>query len=310
MHRQLVDTPDPPAPELPGSTSAAAALVLLLATLAPVSALAQGVPGDASPVEVDRLGSPLPVAGWRDLDPRRFPVPHQLQDNVAFWTKVYTEYDDHVVLLHDDRHLGVIYAALDFQKVDDDPGLSRSQQQQIRRERISRARSKYRSILQDLAAGRESKAFPNDQARIAALFDKVPGGRKKYSSAVGRMRTQTCLRNRFAEAIERSGYYMVEMERIFRRHDLPVELTRLPFVESLFQWWARSSAAAGGIWQFMPGTARLYMEMNAEVDERFDPLTATDGAARLLGENHAALGTWPLAITAYNHGRYGMKRAV
>ncbi|MCG8463137.1 MAG: LysM peptidoglycan-binding domain-containing protein, partial [Holophagales bacterium] len=42
----------------------------------------------------------------------------------------------------------------------------------------------------------------------------------------------------------------------------------------------------------------------------FDPLTATDGAARLLGENHSALGSWPLAITAYNHGRYGMKRAV
>ncbi|MEO1087730.1 MAG: transglycosylase SLT domain-containing protein [Acidobacteriota bacterium] len=46
------------------------------------------------------------------------------------------------------------------------------------------------------------------------------------------------------------------MEQTFAKKGLPIELTRLPFVESLFQWHARSSAAAGGIWQFMPGTAR------------------------------------------------------
>jgi membrane-bound lytic murein transglycosylase D len=51
------------------------------------------------------------------------------------------------------------------------------------------------------------------------------------------------------------------------------------------------------------------MKVNASVDERLDPLRATEGAARFLKENYELLGSWPLAITAYNHGPGGMARA-
>ena len=57
------------------------------------------------------------------------------------------------------------------------------------------------------------------------------------------------------------------------------------------------------------GTGRLYMNVNRKVDERLDPAKATRAAARLLHDNYSALGSWPLAITAYNHGRGGMLRA-
>lgn len=290
---------------------AAASLFALpwLLVLGPLAAAAQAQ-DSGQPNAVARQGQPLPASGWVDLDPLRFPVPAELQDNVAFWTKVYTGYDNHVVLLHDDLHMGIIYAALDFGELDQDPKLSSARKQRARRDRIRQARQKYRQILTDLAAGRTSSSWPNDHARVEALFDDVPGDRGKYSAAIDRMRTQTCLRNRFAEAIERSGRYMEDMELIFRRKDLPIELTRLPFVESLFQLGARSSASAGGIWQFVPSTAKVYMTMTAEADQRFDPLTATAAAAELLSENYAALGAWPVAITAYNHGRNGMKRAV
>ncbi|MEM1176787.1 MAG: LysM peptidoglycan-binding domain-containing protein [Acidobacteriota bacterium] len=243
------------------------------------------------------------------LDPELFPVAPELEAAVEFWLKIYTGYDNHVVLLHDERHLNVVYAALDFGDLYS-TSISEARKQRARRKHLKEAREKYRSILNDLAAGRTSKAYTADQARVAKLFEDIPGGRGKYKSATSRLRTQTCLRNRFAEAIERSGYYMAKMERIFGQRGLPVELTRLPFVESLFQWNARSSAAAGGIWQFVPSTARLYLDMTAEYDERFDPLLAAEAAASLLGKNYEALETWPLALTAYNHGRAGMKRAV
>lgn len=146
---------------------------------------------------------------------------------------------------------------------------------------------------------------------MAALFAKVPGGNGKYSAAAERIRSQTCLRNRFGEAIYRSGFYMPSIEKVFRERSLPLDLTRLPFVESLFQWHAKSSVAAGGIWQFMPSTGRLFgLRSQPEYDERFDPLRATNAAARLLADNYAALGAWPLAITAYNHGQGGVRRAV
>jgi membrane-bound lytic murein transglycosylase D len=100
------------------------------------------------------------------------------------------------------------------------------------------------------------------------------------------------------------------MEAIFRREGLPLELTRLPFVESCFNVRAYSKVGAAGIWQFMPATGRLYMRVDDTVDERRDPIVATRAAARHLRRDYEALGTWPLAVSAYNHGRAGMARAV
>ncbi len=261
----------------------------------------------AALVAVAMLAS-VPAAGA--LDPQLFPVPAKLEPNVDFWTRVYTEYDSHQKLLHDERYLNVIYGVLDFTELDAS-AKSAGRKSALKREHIRQTKSSYRALLRDLAAGRVSKSHPQEQAKIRRLFESVPGGREKYSAAVSRLRTQTCLKDQFAEGIERSGVYMAAIEKVFRRRGLPVELTRLPFVESLFQWRARSSAAAGGIWQFVPSTARLYrLKMELELDERYDPLRATDAAARHLEDNYKSLAAWPLAITAYNHGLGGMRRAV
>jgi membrane-bound lytic murein transglycosylase D len=102
------------------------------------------------------------------------------------------------------------------------------------------------------------------------------------------------------------------MERIFRAEGLPLELTRLPLVESCFDVEAYSKVGAAGIWQFMPATGRLYaMDVNDSVDERRDPIASTRAAARFLRHNYEALeDSWPLAITAYNHGPAGIRRAI
>jgi membrane-bound lytic murein transglycosylase D len=61
----------------------------------------------------------------------------------------------------------------------------------------------------------------------------------------------------------------------------------------------------------MPSTGKLYgLEINRYVDERNDPIKATHAAARLLQSNFETLGTWPLAINAYNSGRATMSNAV
>ncbi len=250
------------------------------------------------------------ATGTAALDPALFPVPAQLEPNVEFWTRVYTGYDSHQVLLHDERYLQVVYGVLDFTELDASAKTA-GRKSLEKREQIRRARDIYKSLLRDSAAGRVSKSHPEAQAKVEQMFATVPGGREKYSAAMSRLRTQTCLKDKFAEGIERSGVYMTAIEEVFRRRGLPVELTRLPFVESLFQWHARSSAAAGGIWQFVPSTARLYrLKMELELDERYDPMRATAAAARHLEDNYRSLKTWPLAITAYNHGAGGMRRAV
>tara|TARA_R110001592_G_scaffold97389_3_gene278946 strand:- start:2073 stop:3734 length:1662 start_codon:yes stop_codon:yes gene_type:complete len=64
------------------------------------------------------------------------------------------------------------------------------------------------------------------------------------------------------------------------------------------------------MWQFMRATGQRFMRIDHIVDERMDPYTATYAAMSLLEYNYRILGTWPLALTAYNHGTGGMSRAV
>jgi membrane-bound lytic murein transglycosylase D len=101
------------------------------------------------------------------------------------------------------------------------------------------------------------------------------------------------------------------MKQILAEHDLPETFVYLPIVESGFNTQAQSYLGAAGMWQFMRSTGKQYhLTINAYVDERKDPLQATCAAAELLSYNYGKIQSWPLAITAYNHGLQGMKNAV
>jgi membrane-bound lytic murein transglycosylase D len=90
---------------------------------------------------------------------------------------------------------------------------------------------------------------------------------------------------------------------------VPSELANLPHVESSFDPTAYSKVGAAGLWQFMRSTGRRYMQIDHIVDERRDPFLSTHAAAQLLSDNYSVIQSWPLAITAYNHGLAGMRRA-
>jgi membrane-bound lytic murein transglycosylase D len=80
-------------------------------------------------------------------------------------------------------------------------------------------------------------------------------------------------------------------------------------VESSFKHDAVSRFGAVGLWQFMRHTGQEYMTIDDVLDERRDPIRATHAAAHFLLENYLELESWPMAITAYNHGTEGMLRA-
>ncbi|MBI2115459.1 MAG: transglycosylase SLT domain-containing protein, partial [candidate division NC10 bacterium] len=80
-------------------------------------------------------------------------------------------------------------------------------------------------------------------------------------------------------------------------------------MESTFNPQARSKAGAVGLWQFIRSTGKRYLSITRRRDDRRDPIRATEAAARLLRHNYEALGSWPLAIIAYNHGREGILSA-
>jgi membrane-bound lytic murein transglycosylase D len=240
-----------------------------------------------------------------------FPEPVALRTPVKFWKKIFGVYSKHQIVVHDPENLARVYSVLDF-RARAAAGESEIVLEILQREAIARERERIRGVLLRLDARQGNCSGLDDEERkVWDLFgkDKNPG---RFAAAAdpARIRTQRGLRERFSEGIRISRRYIAEMEEVFRREGLPVELTRLPLVESCFNIEAYSKVGAAGIWQFMPSTGRSYMSIGGVIDERRDPLRATRGAALHLKENFESLGSWPLAITAYNHGRAGMHRAV
>jgi membrane-bound lytic murein transglycosylase D len=232
-----------------------------------------------------------------------FPLPPQIQDNVDFWRKVYAEWGRSQVAIHDDEHLSLVYEVVEL------PGPVLSgytpQQKYFVRAKKAYYSDRLKTLERKLAAGR---SLTRDEKRLHARVSDTAGGSALYG-AHERVRSQRGLRERFHRGLEISGRYDAAFRKIFRSYGLPEDLAYLPHVESSFQLSARSSAGAAGVWQFTRGTGRLYLTVNHAVDERLDPIAAADGAARYLRDAYYKLGSWPLAVTSYNHGQGGMQKA-
>jgi len=108
-----------------------------------------------------------------------------------------------------------------------------------------------------------------------------------------------------------ADYYLPTIEPILRAYGLPPELQYLPIIESALVPEALSPMAAAGIWQFIPGTARLYgLQVNRLIDERYDLIKSTHAAARYLQNAYKIFGDWLLVIAAYNCGQGRVLRAI
>lgn len=247
---------------------------------------------------------PIPAGVVPVLGPpsRDIPRPAELQRDVDFWIRAYSEITTQQGFLHDEADLAIVYGILNLPSA---PAGSLP-----RRNAVSFERERWRSALRTAAEALESgtPTHSADAQRVLDLWgEKATPGRLR--AATETVRFQLGQADRFRDGLVRSGTWETHIARTFERLGLPPELAALPHVESSFTPTAYSKVGAAGLWQFMPGTARLYMRVDDVLDERMDPFRATEAAAKLLLYNYRVLGSWPLAITAYNHGAAGMRRA-
>lgn len=257
-----------------------------------------------------------------------FPLPDFVARQVAFWDAVFSRFGDRSVLIHDAYYPEIILDLVDIDRI-----ASRNYENSnaninanngnnannavIARNRANRDRiakrylERYNIALKRFRAmGKDALRFGAIEKRVYTVYQRNPAALADLFAGRAQVRLQGGLADEFRRASDRARLYLPQMEQTFRAYKLPAELTRLAFVESMFNTGARSKVGASGIWQFMPKTARTYMYINHYIDERNNPLKATRGAAQLLAYNFQELRSWPLAITAYNHGRGGMGRAV
>jgi len=228
-----------------------------------------------------------------------FPQPPELQPDVDFWISIFTRYHSDEGVLHDNRHMGVVY-----ERVDMPSGVSRRERQR----RVENRRKQLQAVLRSLAAGKRNN-LSAEEARVLALWPSDVSN-ETLRAAVSRIRYQQGLADRFQQGLARSGRWRDFINAEFTALGVPNELAALPHVESSYNPDARSHVGASGIWQFTRSTARRFMRVDHVVDDRNDPFAATSGAGKLLAYNYSITGNWPMAITAYNHGLAGVRRAM
>lgn len=229
-----------------------------------------------------------------------FKRPAHIQQAVDFWSRVYSEIDTQTGFIHDRRDPQLVYEVYPL-----DAGDTPRRQQRD----IDGRLKQYRRLLADMVDKQHAK-YDAEQQRIAALMGVVQPSEKQLRAAVKQIRFQRGQADRFAEGIARQKRLGSDVRQVLANHGLPVEINALPHVESSYNPGVKSHAGALGLWQIMPATARRYLTVNKKVDERLDVRRSTEAAARLLKHNYSVLKDWSLAVTAYNRGLAGVRRAI
>ncbi|TPQ29307.1 lytic transglycosylase [Methylomonas koyamae] len=292
--------------------------LFLRISLLTVAAILLNACGGGAPVKRDKIASARPnyvpqrqayQAPPQSYRPASysgvFLKPASLEPAVEFWRKTYAVWQRSEVAFHDDRYLDVIYEVMSL------PGYVAEGLTVEQKDLISQRRDYWKAQL----AGLESKLrygaalTPGDRLLIAKLEANGRSLSSVLAGADARVRSQRGTRERFKRGLEISGRYDLQFRKVFRDAGLPEDLAYLPHVESSFQPGAKSSAGAVGMWQFTKAAAKTFMPGGGVVDQRFDPFASANGAARYLSYAYGKLGDWPAAVTSYNHGIGGMKRA-
>lgn len=225
--------------------------------------------------------------------------PAGLETEIGFWRQVFSEVNSSTGVIHDNRHLGIVYGTVH---------LPESVTPRQRRRIFLDAREQYEKILGELATGKRQQ-LSAEQSQVLALWPQDVSN-TELRQAAQRVRVQQGLADRFQQGLVRSGLWLDHIQGSLEQAGVPQGLAALPHVESSFDPTAYSHIGAAGLWQFTRSTGKRYMQVDHVVDGRRDPFIASTAAAQLLKHNYEELGSWPLAITAYNHGVTGMKRAV
>ncbi|BDB56207.1 LysM peptidoglycan-binding domain-containing protein [Flavobacterium ammonificans] len=150
------------------------------------------------------------------------------------------------------------------------------------------------------------------KARLQAMDEKSPF-HIEYNQGLENI-IKSFLKNRkrsFERLMAVSEFYFPLFEEAFDKHNVPLEIKYLAVVESALNPKAVSRVGATGLWQFMYQTGKQYgLKIDSYIDERSDPLKASEAAAQYMKNMYAIFGDWDLVLASYNSGPGNVAKAI
>lgn len=220
----------------------------------------------------------------------QFTADRHILDRATIMVELYYRMDEDEALLYDPVEPSVVFGRVPLRHLHARPA----------EDSLAAAKA---SLIRRVAGLSEvpSEEWSAEQKALHARFPAAWTAADAQASAA-RAVIKRGMRKTFRQSLERSQPYLAHMDSVFRAHGVPPRLMYLAHIESWFKPTAVSPAGAAGIFQFLRSSGMRYLSIDEVQDQRFDPLASTQAAARFLKSCHRYLGSWPLAIMAYNNG--------
>ncbi len=219
-------------------------------------------------------------------------------DQAAIMVELYYRMDEDEALFFDPLEPQVVFGKTSLRNLDEDQAS----------DSLNLALKAMRNhVHMVIAAGAEAwRAVPEIQSwEIPEDWDA-----EEVLASADRMAYRRGMRRTFRRSLENSFAFAPQLDSVLKAHGLPTRLKYLPHVESRFQSDAQSPAGAVGLWQLMKSFAGPDLVIDNRMDQRLDPKASTIAAARFLKRCQRDLGSWPLALMAYNNGLGKIQNAI
>lgn len=221
---------------------------------------------------------------------RHFTADRHTLDRAAVMIELYYRMDEDEALLYDPSEPSVVYGRVPL----------RNLQARAAEDSLAAAVTALVQRVNALTETAPDERTPGQKA-LRGVFPTAWTAADARASAA-RAVAKRGMRKTFRQSLERAREYQPYMDSVFHAQGVPARLLHLAHIESWFKPGAVSPAGAAGIFQFLRSSGSRYLTIDEVQDQRFDPLASTEAAARFLKSCHSHLGSWPLAIMAYNNG--------